>query len=521
MIDKNSVSKFLWFNIVMITLSILVLCTITTTYSQDYNTSPVKEISTNYWQYSTPEEQGIDSELLAEMLQKIKDENLNIRSIIIIRNGHLVLESYVHPYNENVMHDVKSVSKSIISSIVGIALKEKIIESRNRKVIEFLPEYFPADANNLKKEISIANLLSMSSGLELDENGPIMSEIMSEEDWIKATFERPMISSPGAQFTYSTLLTHTMSLILTKSCGTDLLEFSNKYLFEPLGIKKFHWEKGPQGYYFGGDKLWITPQAMTKFGYLFLNEGKWENTQVVPKEWVEESTKSYFDEFSDSTYSGYGYWWWLGMGGSYHARGYGGQIISVYPDRDMVVVFTGADNYMWQKLTNDYIIPAVKMEGPLPSNPAAEKRIQKIAGELKLPESETTLPLPEIAQKISGRNYILQKNDLEFSEITLMFNETNVCNLFIKYGEATLDLAVGLDKVYRVTEKVKWGMKPNNNILALKGRWIDESKFTIDFQEVGEPFYFDVVLEFDKEKLKALFTWQPFGWEFKLQGTAD
>ena len=75
--------------------------------------------------------------------------------------------------------------------------------------------------------------------------------------------------------------------------------------------------------------------------------------------------------------------------------------------------------------------------------------------------------------------------------------------------------------MYRVTEKVKWGMKPNNNILALKGSWVDEKKFTIDFQEVGEPFYFDVVLEIDKEKLKALFTWQPFGWEFKLQGAAD
>ena len=521
MIDKNSVSNSLWFNIVMITLSILVLCTITITYSQDYKTSPVKEISTNYWNSSAPEEQGIDSELLAEMLQKIKEEDLKIRSIIIVRNGRLVLESYVHPYNENVMHDVKSVSKSIISSIVGIALKEKIIESLNRKVIEFLPEYFPVDANAIKKEVNLAHLLSMSSGLELDENGPIMSEIMSEENWIKATFERPMISAPGKQFTYSTLLTHTMSIILTKSSRTELLEFSNKYLFEPLGIKQVHWEKGPQGYYFGGDKLWLTPQAMTKFGYLFLNEGRWENNQIIPKQWVEESTKNHFDEFPDSSYSGYGYWWWLGEGESYHARGFGGQIISVYPDRDMVVVFTGADNYMWQELTNDYIIPAINTTGPLPPNLGAEKRIKKIARELKLPESQTILPLPEIAKKISDKKYILQKNDMEFSEITLMFNETNVCRLIIKYGEATLDLAIGMDNVYRVTEKVKWGMKSDNNILALKGKWVNERKFTIDFQEVGEPFYFDVELEFDEKNVTALFNWQPIGWEFKLQGATE
>jgi hypothetical protein len=102
-----------------------------------------------------------------------------------------------------------------------------------------------------------------------------------------------------------------------------------------------------------------------------------------------------------------------------------------------------------------------------------------------------------------------------------MFDETNVCNMLVKYGEDTLRLAVGLDNVYRITKKVKWGMKPDNNILALKGRWVDEGKFIIDFHELGEPFYFDVVLEFNKENLKALFTWQPIGWKFMLQGASD
>jgi len=519
--DKISVPNSLWFNIVMITLSILVLCSLANIYSQDSTTSLIEEIATNYCKNSTPEEQGINSEFLADMLEKIKEEDLKIRSIIIIRNGRLVLESYVHPYNENVMHDVKSVSKSIISSIVGIALKEKIIESLNQKVIEFLPKYFPAEPDPLKKEISLTHLLTMSSGLDLDENGQIMNEIMSKEDWIKAVFERPMLSAPGKHFTYSTLLTHTISLILTNSSGRGLMELGNKYLFEPLGIKHVNWEKGPQGYYFGGDKLWLTSRAMAKFGYLYLNEGKWENNQIIPKEWVEESIKTHFNEFTDSSYSGYGYWWWLREGESYHARGFGGQIISIYPSKEMVVVFTGADNYMWQELTNDYIIPATNKSGPLPTNPAAEKRIKKITQELKYPESKTPLPIPETAQKIFGKKYILQKNDLDFSEFTLWFNEPNLCRLLIKYGEATLDLAVGLDNVYRLTEKVKWGIKSDNNTLALKGRWVNEGKFFIDFQEVGEPFYFDVELDFDEENVKASFTWQPFRWKFLLEGVAE
>ena len=126
---KNSVLIPICSGIIKIVFSILILCTLANTYSQDSKTSFLEETSTNFLKISTPEEQGIDSELLAQMLEKIKEEDSKIRSIIIIRNGRLVLESYIHPYNENVLHDVKSVSKSIISSIVGIALKEKIIDS--------------------------------------------------------------------------------------------------------------------------------------------------------------------------------------------------------------------------------------------------------------------------------------------------------------------------------------------------------------------------------------------------------
>ncbi len=491
-------------------------------YSSAKIESEKKYQSFDPFQYSSsPEEQGINSEILAGMLEKIKEENLKIRSVIIIKNGRLILESYVHPYNRSVTHDIKSVSKSVISALLGIALKEKIIENVNQKVTDFLPEYFPAEADSLKKEITLAHLLSMSSGLDLDENGPIMSGIMAEDDLIKATFNRAMITKPGKNFKYCTLLTHTLSLVLTKSCEMGLLEFGNKYLFGLLGIKQIHWEKGPHGYYFGGDKLWLTPQAMAKFGYLYLNKGNWENNQIVPEEWVRESTKDYFEEFSDSIYSGYGYSWWLKEEESYHARGFGGQIISIYPNLDMVVVFTGADNSAWEKITSDYIIPAVNKTGNLPPSPIAEKKVKKLIRELEFPEPQSVPALPEMSKKISGKKYILKKNNLDFSELTLFFNEPSLCSLAIKYGETTLNLAVGLDDIYRVTEKVKWGMKPNNNILALKGTWLNDTKFFIDFQEVGEPFYFDTLLEFDEDSLSASFTWQPFKWKFLLEGAAE
>lgn len=470
--------------------------------------------------HSTPEEEGIDSGLLAAMLGKIKTDSLKVRSVIIIRNGHLVLECYVHPYNKEVTHDVKSVIKSIISALVGIALRENIIGNLKQKVSYYLPEYFQ-DADSLKREIDLSNLLSMSTGLDLDENGPVMAEIMSKDDWIKETFRRPLVSVPGEQFFYCTFLTHTMSILLNKASGMGLLEFGKKFLFELLDIKKIYWGKGPRGFYFGGDRLWLTPRAMAKFGYLYLSGGKWGDDQILPEEWVKESTRNQFDEFPDSNYTGYGYWWWLGKNGSYHARGAGGQIISVYPDKEMVVVFTGAYNFNWQYLTNDYIIPAISKVGSLPPNPIAEKRIREITQDLELPGVQSPQPLPVIAGLISGKKYILQKNDMNFSEFTLWFDDPNECRFFINSNEGKLDLKVGLDGVYRVTDKVQWGMKPDNNTFALKGDWINENKLFIDFQEVGEPWYLDVELEFDKGKLISTFIWQPFEWKFDLNGNIN
>ena len=139
--------------LLVINLYLIVIFSLSTfCYSQE-----IENKDDLFFKTSTPEEQGIDSKLLADMLERIKEENLKIRSVLIIRNNHLILESYVNPYNRYVTHDVKSVSKSIISSVVGIALRENIIDSLNQKVIDLLPEYFPVDIDSLKENYSCSS----------------------------------------------------------------------------------------------------------------------------------------------------------------------------------------------------------------------------------------------------------------------------------------------------------------------------------------------------------------------------
>lgn len=150
--------------------------------------------SSSGWETSTPEKQGIDSDILADMLLRMQSERLAVRSVLIIRNDTLVLECYTHPYDRDVVHDVKSVSKSIISALVGVALREGIVASLDQPVCNSFPEYLPENSDPRKRRITLQHLLTMSSGLDLDENGPAMQAILSRDDWIAATFARPMVA---------------------------------------------------------------------------------------------------------------------------------------------------------------------------------------------------------------------------------------------------------------------------------------------------------------------------------------
>ena len=141
---------------------------------------------------STPEEQGVDSERLIESVRRIRDDDLDVRSLVLLRNDHIILELYVHPYDRDTLHNVKSVSKSVISALVGIALEEEVVESLDQAVGEFYPQYFTEGMDARKKTITLRHLLTMTAGLDLDENGPKMAKVFASNDWIRAAFEAPM-----------------------------------------------------------------------------------------------------------------------------------------------------------------------------------------------------------------------------------------------------------------------------------------------------------------------------------------
>jgi CubicO group peptidase (beta-lactamase class C family) len=315
---------------------------------------------TEAWRVTAPAEQGLDAALLQQMLDAIGEQNLNTDSVVVVHNGYIVTEKYYPPYEQDTLHDTYSVTKSVVSALIGIAIQEGYINSVDDPVLDFFPERTFENEDALKRSITLEHLLTMSSGLEWD-----FDEMVSTRDWVQYVLDQPMYIEPGTEFYYSSGNAHVLSAIIQEASGMNTRDFAQLYLFDPLGISDIRWKTDLDGIPKGGWGLAMKPRDMAKLGYLYLNQGVWDGQQIIPAGWIKASTKRHVQvpEPLEPWDLYMGYLWWLHEDGPYAAHGMKGQFIYVIPKSDLVVVFTGnitdAKFAKPQLLIRDYIIPAV------------------------------------------------------------------------------------------------------------------------------------------------------------------
>jgi CubicO group peptidase (beta-lactamase class C family) len=332
------------------------------------------ELFDGNWLISSPELQGMDSQLLNQAL--IQGESRGyVDCILVIKNGYIVAERYYNGYDKQIAHNVKSVSKSFLSALTGIALRDGHLSSLSLKVLDFFPEYVYPSIDPRKYNITIRHLLMMRSGIDHERNN--YEQIYSSSNWIKTTIEFPLLYDPGSTFSYNTFQTHLLSAIITKASEMSKMEFARKYLLQLMNIDVDQWQQGPQGYYFGGNNMYFTPRNMAMLGHLYMNNGRLNKIQIVPQNWVEESLTNYTNfigsVWGDLNHINYGYLWWLGEiknHSTFLAIGYGGQFVINFPDLNMIVVTTADNQLGWDtadqhersilKIVADYIVPAVR-----------------------------------------------------------------------------------------------------------------------------------------------------------------
>ena len=262
-------------------------------------------------------------------------------SLLVSHRGELVFEEYYNGTDLRRPANMKSASKSVISALVGIAIEKGYIESVDDPIIKYFPDYISDQINSDKQLITIENLLTMQSGLETTSNRNYGKWVLSE-NWVEFAINQPLVAKPGTRMLYSTGSTHILSAILTRASGIDTKAFAQKHLTSKLGYSMSYWSKDPQGIYFGGNDMEMTPRQMLVFGELYLNKGIYDGQQIIPLEWIKESHRPHArSPRGQGRYYGYG-WWLRDLAGMLVpvAWGYGGQLIFVVEPLGLVVVAT-------------------------------------------------------------------------------------------------------------------------------------------------------------------------------------
>ena len=261
-------------------------------------------------------------------------------SFLVSRHGTLIVERYFNGARAARPANIKSASKSVISALVGIAIDRGHIAGVRQPISSFFPELLEGDAR--KRQITVEDLLTMRSGLESTSSRNYGAWVLSQ-NWVRYALSRSLVAEPGTSMEYSTGNTHLLSAILTKATGASTWQFAQRTLAEPLGFSLAQWPRDPQGVYFGGNDMLLTPRQMIAFGELYLNRGRVNGRQVVPAVWVDASlVPRARSRWSEQLY---GYLWWIrDLAGhrAYYAWGYGGQFMFIVPELDLVVVTTSS-----------------------------------------------------------------------------------------------------------------------------------------------------------------------------------
>jgi CubicO group peptidase (beta-lactamase class C family) len=272
----------------------------------------------------------------------------DVRSCLVERNGVVVMEEYFGSASAESFFDVRSITKSIVSVLVGIALERGQLRSLDQTVGNVLGPVLPG-LDPAQQRISVRHLLTMTSGLPWRELGSTEQDygaFVAAPDPLRWILDRPFDHEPGTYWHYNTGASHILSAILTETTRQNARDFAQEHLFGPLDVQVGPWPADSRGYNFGGHGISLTPRALVKVGRLFLDGGVFQGRRIVSPEWVRESTTARFTTGDAVTYgSGYGYLWWTGRESRtgqtfYFATGYGGQFIVNVPTRNATIVAT-------------------------------------------------------------------------------------------------------------------------------------------------------------------------------------
>ena len=444
----------------------------------------------------------MDSASLARLVETIgtyKQDNLTI-----IRHGKIVTDAYYAPYAAGISHDLRSVTKSIVSTLTAIELRQGLLDSVDHPVLDLFSDKHITDIDDNKKTMTVQHLLDMTSGFEWQEKNYTPDETIMRmyrsPDRTEFVLNQPMSSAPGSKFYYNSGNPYVLSALITKKTGSNAFDFAKKELFGPLGITSAKWGKvDAQGVTDGEAGLSLAPHDMARIGYLYLHDGMWDGKQIIPSSWVERAKAGMVPATGGTHYSNL--WWSFPEKGAYMALGRHSQMILVMPQLDVVAVMTGIvgdDERRPIRQVIDGIAGSIRADTALPPDPVSQALLAAV---IRRAATETPLDVggtPDLAKDISGVAYQFAENRLNVTSFTLNLTGPDPSWQITTdkdHFPQTFSGLIGLDGVFRKSPPAFYGIN------ATRGRWLGQHIFQVERRILGHSETQMWALTFDGNKV--------------------
>ena len=451
----------------------------------------------------------MDSASLARLIETVGSYKQD--SLMIIRHGKIVADAYYAPYIAGIGHDLRSVTKSVVSTLTAIELQHGLLDSVDHPILDLFTDKTISNVDDNKKAMTVQSLLDMTSGIDWKERAYTPDETIMRmyrsPDRTEFVLNQPMSNPPGSKFYYNSGNPYVLSALITKKTGQSAFDFAKKELFEPLGITSAKWGKvDAQGVTDGEAGLSLSPQDMARIGYLYLHDGNWDGKQIIPQSWVERARQGPVTATFGMHYGNL--WWSFPEKGAFMALGRHSQTIIVIPKLDIVAAMTGIlrddEFYSTSRLVDD-ISRAARSDSPLPPDPIAASLLAVSIRAAATEKPSAIGGTPELAKSISGKTYQLDQNALQVKTFALNFLDPD------SSWEITTDTGkpdnpierftgpMGLDGTFRRSLPAWYGIN------AVRGRWLNEHTFAVERRILGHSETQTWALSFSGDEVKVNF----------------
>ena len=439
------------------------------------------------WKTAEPEAQGMNSLTLSNGIKELQQAGTNIHSLLIIRNNHVVLDAAFYPYRQQYAHDIASVTKSVMSLLIGIAIDKGFIRSEQDTVMNYFPGH--TIKNSALKILTIKNLVNMASGFQCSSANreKELEQMQDQADWAGFMLDLPFSSKPGEKFSYCSGNFYLLAEILQRATKMKCHDFARRYLFDVLQFGTTYWDENKKGVNHGWGDLYMRPYDLAKIGSLILQEGKWNGKQVVSAGWIQKIQPLYYIHGTES----YGYGWWLDSESpdEIQAMGRGGQRMFVLKDKNVIIVTTGGGFDAGEM--DNLVVNAIAAYQP-DENHYAEL-LQRVK-QIQLPDTGSSQE-NNFSAGMLNKTFHLEKNDLEITAFRFEKGSTDYYLILDIEDGGKQKLAMGMGNRYVISREHLFGLP-----VALRSSW-KKDKLLVEYNSLSNINLYRFTFVFDNDSV--------------------